>query len=162
VKNYFLPPIRLSSRIWWRMLWNQIHWITKLSMSIISETCVWVPYAIRYQVWQADIEVWNTQDSIFAPTLQRRDPLTLSLPPFLGDDDMSLATIGPMIVEPTSGRYAWMEWGGFNTFINHYSSNAFNNGNSHPSLNGHAVMFNYFLNENEGINTYPELPIRRI
>lgn len=63
----------------------------------------------------------------------------------------------PMIVGTNERRYAWMDEG-FNTFINHYSSNAFNNGEYPSSLNETRRYVNYFNNENrEGIDTYPDV-----
>ena len=63
----------------------------------------------------------------------------------------------PMIVGTNERRYAWMDEG-FNTFINHYSSNAFNNGEYPSSLNQTRRYVNYFINENrEGIDTYPDV-----
>jgi hypothetical protein len=63
----------------------------------------------------------------------------------------------PMIVGSNERRYAWMDEG-FNTFINHYSSNAFNNGEYPSKLNQTRRYVNYFNNENrEGINTYPDV-----
>jgi aminopeptidase N len=63
----------------------------------------------------------------------------------------------PMIVGSNERRYAWMDEG-FNTFINHYSSNAFNNG-EYPSDLIETRRFNsYFLSENrEGLDNYPDV-----
>ncbi|MHA7131942.1 M1 family metallopeptidase [Algoriphagus namhaensis] len=63
----------------------------------------------------------------------------------------------PMIVGNNERRYAWMDEG-FNTFINHYSSNAFNNGEYPSSLNQTRRYLNWFTNERrEGIDTYPDV-----
>lgn len=63
----------------------------------------------------------------------------------------------PMIVGTNERRYAWMDEG-FNTFINHYSTLAFNEG-EYPSTLHQTRRFNtYFLNENrEGIDNYPDV-----
>ncbi|WP_100630169.1 M1 family metallopeptidase [Algoriphagus formosus] len=63
----------------------------------------------------------------------------------------------PMIVGNNERRYAWMDEG-FNTFINHYSTLAFNDGEYPSTLNQTRRYNNYFLNENrEGIDTYPDV-----
>lgn len=63
----------------------------------------------------------------------------------------------PMIVGTNERRYAWMDEG-FNTFINHYSSNAFNNGEYPSKLNQTRRYSNYFTSETrEGIDTYPDV-----
>lgn len=63
----------------------------------------------------------------------------------------------PMIVGNNERRYAWMDEG-FNTFINHYSTLAFNEGEYSSNLNQTRRYNNYFQNENrEGIDTYPDV-----
>ncbi len=63
----------------------------------------------------------------------------------------------PMIVGSNERRYPWMDEG-FNTFINHYSTLAFNNGEFGSTLNETRRINNYLTNpEREGINTYPDI-----
>jgi len=63
----------------------------------------------------------------------------------------------PMIVGSNERRYPWMDEG-FNTFINHYSTLAFNNGEFGSTLNETRRINSYLTNpEREGINTYPDV-----
>ena len=63
----------------------------------------------------------------------------------------------PMIVGTNERRYAWMDEG-FNTFINHYSSLAFNDGEYPSNLNETRRYVNFFTSETrEGIDTYPDV-----
>lgn len=63
----------------------------------------------------------------------------------------------PMIVGSNERRYPWMDEG-FNTFINHYSTLAFNDGEYPSNLNETRKFNNYFLKEDrEGIDTYPDV-----
>ncbi|MFC4870271.1 M1 family metallopeptidase [Negadavirga shengliensis] len=63
----------------------------------------------------------------------------------------------PMIVGTNERRYAWMDEG-FNTFINHYSSLEFNNGEYGSTLHQTRKYLNWFTGQNrEGIDTYPDV-----
>lgn len=63
----------------------------------------------------------------------------------------------PMIVGTNERRYAWMDEG-FNSFINHYSSLAFNDGEYGSSLQQTRKYVNWFNNpDREGIDTYPDV-----
>ncbi|SFU20668.1 hypothetical protein SAMN04489724_0341 [Algoriphagus locisalis] len=63
----------------------------------------------------------------------------------------------PMIVGTNERRYAWMDEG-FNTFINHYSTLEFNNGEYPSTLNETRRYVNFFTSETrEGIDTYPDV-----
>ncbi|WP_425637744.1 M1 family metallopeptidase [Algoriphagus yeomjeoni] len=63
----------------------------------------------------------------------------------------------PMIVGTNERRYAWMDEG-FNTFINHYSTQAFNDGEYPSNLNETRRYTNFFTSETrEGIDTYPDV-----
>ncbi|MDN3687044.1 M1 family metallopeptidase [Cyclobacterium jeungdonense] len=63
----------------------------------------------------------------------------------------------PMIVGTNERRYAWMDEG-FNTFINHYSSEAFNDGEYGSNLEQTRRYVNWLTNpEREGIDTYPDV-----
>lgn len=63
----------------------------------------------------------------------------------------------PMIVGSNERRYPWMDEG-FNTFINHYSTVAFNNGEYPSSTDKPRTLVRYLTFENrEGIDTSPEV-----
>ncbi len=63
----------------------------------------------------------------------------------------------PMIVGSNERRYAWMDEG-FNTFINHYSTLDFNEGEYPSTLNETRRFNNYFTSDSrEGIDNYPDV-----
>lgn len=63
----------------------------------------------------------------------------------------------PMIVGSNERLYPWMDEG-FNTFINHYSSLAFNDGEYGSDLNQTRKYVTWFNRETrEGIDTYPDV-----
>ncbi|WP_419210878.1 M1 family metallopeptidase [Maribacter sp. X9] len=63
----------------------------------------------------------------------------------------------PMIVGSNERRYPWMDEG-FNTFINHYSSLEFNNGEYPDQLGQTRKRVKWYLDEqSEGIDTYPDI-----
>ena len=62
----------------------------------------------------------------------------------------------PMIVGSNERKYAWMDEG-FNTFINHYSTLEFNEGEYPSNLNQTRRYTDWFTSETrEGINNYPD------
>lgn len=63
----------------------------------------------------------------------------------------------PMIVGSNERRYPWLDEG-LNTFINHYSTEAFNNGEYGTRMEGPRSLVSYLKFENrEGIDTSPEV-----
>ena len=63
----------------------------------------------------------------------------------------------PMIVGSNERRYAWMDEG-FNTFINHYSTLEFNDGEYPSRLDETRRFVGWFKSPNrEGIDTYPDV-----
>ncbi|WP_339923722.1 M1 family metallopeptidase [uncultured Cyclobacterium sp.] len=63
----------------------------------------------------------------------------------------------PMIVGTNERRYAWMDEG-FNSFINHYSSVAFNEGEYGSDLQQTRKYVNWLNSDGrEGIDTYPDV-----
>ncbi|MEX2566740.1 MAG: M1 family metallopeptidase [Cyclobacteriaceae bacterium] len=63
----------------------------------------------------------------------------------------------PMIVGTNERKFAWMDEG-FNSFINHYSSLEFNEGEYGSQLNQTRRYVNWLTNpDREGIDTYPDV-----
>ncbi|WP_431161033.1 M1 family metallopeptidase [Flagellimonas beolgyonensis] len=63
----------------------------------------------------------------------------------------------PMIVGSNERRYPWMDEG-FNTFINHYSSQEFNHGEYPDRLSETRGRIQWYLDlQSEGIDTYPDV-----
>ncbi len=63
----------------------------------------------------------------------------------------------PMIVGSNERRYPWMDEG-LNTFINHYSTEAFNKGEYSTRMDGPRNLIPYLTSANrEGIDTSPEV-----
>ncbi len=63
----------------------------------------------------------------------------------------------PMIVGSNERRYAWMDEG-LNIFINHYSTEAFNNGEFPTRSSSPRSLIGYLtMDSREGIDTYPDM-----
>jgi hypothetical protein len=63
----------------------------------------------------------------------------------------------PMIVGSNERRYPWMDEG-FNTFINHYSTKNFNNGEFPTTDDNPRNLIRYLsFDQREGIDTYPDV-----
>lgn len=63
----------------------------------------------------------------------------------------------PMIVGSNERRYPWMDEG-FNTFINHYSTVAFNNGEFPTTTDNPKSLVRYLsFDQRESIDTYPDV-----
>jgi hypothetical protein len=63
----------------------------------------------------------------------------------------------PMIVGSNERKYAWMDEG-FTTFINHFSSNEFNNGEYPSKLDQTRRIRSYLVKDTrEGIDNYPDV-----
>ncbi|MCR9228639.1 MAG: M1 family metallopeptidase [Flavobacteriaceae bacterium] len=68
----------------------------------------------------------------------------------------------PMIVGSNERLYPWMDEG-FNTFINHYSTEAFNDGEYESKLTSPRTSLNYYTSPTrQGIETYPDVADGRI
>ncbi len=68
----------------------------------------------------------------------------------------------PMIVGSNERLYAWMDEG-FNTFLNHYSTLAFNNGEYPSGLTNPRANLSYYNSPTrEGIDTYPDVADGRL
>lgn len=62
----------------------------------------------------------------------------------------------PMLVGSNERKFAWMDEG-FNSFINHYSTQNFNNGEYASRINMNGIVNYMTSKEREPINTYPDL-----
>src|SRR5690606_33022618 len=68
----------------------------------------------------------------------------------------------PMIVGSNERLYAWMDEG-FNSFINHYSTLAFNGGEYPSQLTRPRTNLNYYTSPTrQGIDTYPDVADDRL
>lgn len=62
----------------------------------------------------------------------------------------------PMIVGSNERKFPWMDEG-LNTFINHYSTKNFNNGEYYQPMNQRAMLYYMNLPNRETISTYPDV-----